>query len=137
MTRRNARIQGWAFPLFSSESDDRLSPNFHRFVILYRSCNTRSVGLGQYCLPKGSNGFNPNTILSQPWWFSVIVVLATLCHSLPVILTIDLLPLIYLCCRMVMLTVPLHHVHQYHAHTGCQTSASALHVMVSFLLTSA
>ena len=26
--------------------------NFHRFVILYRFCDTRSVGLGQYCLPK-------------------------------------------------------------------------------------
>ena len=34
-----------------------LSLNFHRFVISYRSCGTRSVGLGQYCLPKGSNGF--------------------------------------------------------------------------------
>ena len=58
MTRRNARIQGWVFPLFSPDSDDRLSPNFHRFVIWYRSCDTRSVGLGQYCLPKESNGFN-------------------------------------------------------------------------------
>ena len=48
------------FPvLFSSYSDDRLNLNFHRFVIIYRSCNTRSVGLGQYCLPKGSNGFKP------------------------------------------------------------------------------
>ena len=57
MTRRNVRIQGWVFPLFSPDSDDRLSLNFHRFVTLYRSCDTRSVGLGQYCLPKGSNGF--------------------------------------------------------------------------------
>ena len=40
------------------DSDDRLSLNFHRFVILYISCDTRSVGLGQYCLPKVSSGFN-------------------------------------------------------------------------------
>ena len=33
------------FPLFSLDSDDRLSLNFHRFVILYVSCDTRSVGL--------------------------------------------------------------------------------------------
>ena len=57
MTRRNARKQGWVFPLFSPDSDDRLSLNFHRFVIWYRSCGTQSVGLGQHCLPKGSNGF--------------------------------------------------------------------------------
>ena len=57
MIRRIARIQGWVFPLFSPDSNDRLSPNFHRFVIWYRSCDTRSVGLGQYCLLKGSNGF--------------------------------------------------------------------------------
>ena len=60
MTRRNARKQGWVFPLFSPNSDDRLSLNFHRFVIWYRSCGTQSVGLGQHCLPKGSNGFNLN-----------------------------------------------------------------------------
>ena len=53
MTRGNVRKQGWVFPLFSPDSDDRLSLNFHRFVILYRS-----VGLGLYCLPKVSNGFN-------------------------------------------------------------------------------
>ena len=29
MTRRN----GWVFPLFSPDSDDRLSLNFHRFVV--------------------------------------------------------------------------------------------------------
>ena len=46
MTRRNVRKQGWVFPLFSSDSDDWLSLNFHRFVILYISCDTRSVGLG-------------------------------------------------------------------------------------------
>ena len=57
MTRRNVWKQGWVFPLFSPDSDDRLSLNFHRFVILYRSCDTRSVSLEQYCLPKGSNGF--------------------------------------------------------------------------------
>ena len=45
------------FPLFSPDSDDRLSLNFHRFVVLYISCDTRSVGLGQYCLPKVYNGF--------------------------------------------------------------------------------
>ena len=43
MTRRNAWIQGWVFPLISPDSDDRLSPNFHRFVICYRGCDTRSV----------------------------------------------------------------------------------------------
>ena len=57
MTRRNARKQGCVFPLFSPDSDDRLSLNFHRFVIWYRSCGTQSAGLGQHCLPKGSNGF--------------------------------------------------------------------------------
>ena len=45
MTWRNVRIQGWVFPLFSPNSVDRLSQNFHRFTILYRSCDTRSVGL--------------------------------------------------------------------------------------------
>ena len=58
MTRGNVLKQGWVFPLFSPDSDDRLSLNFHRFVILYRSCDTRSVGLGHYCLPKVSNGLN-------------------------------------------------------------------------------
>ena len=62
MTRRNARIQGWVFSLFSPDSDDRLSLNFHRFVILYRSCDTRSVSLEQYC-SKGSNGFKPSSNL--------------------------------------------------------------------------
>ena len=57
MTRRNVRKQGWVFLLFSPDSDDQLSLNFHRFVILYISCDTRSVGLWQYCLPKVSNGF--------------------------------------------------------------------------------
>ena len=58
MTRRIVGKQGWVFPLLSPDSDDRLSLNFHRFVILYISCDTRSVGLGQHCLPKVSNGFN-------------------------------------------------------------------------------
>ena len=57
MTRRNARKQEWVFPLFSPDSDDRLSLNFHKFVILYISCDTRNVGLGQHCLPKVYNGF--------------------------------------------------------------------------------
>ena len=57
MTRRNMRKQGWVFPLFSPDSDDRLSLNLHRFVILCRSCDTWSVGLGHYCLPKVSSGF--------------------------------------------------------------------------------
>ena len=48
MTRRNVRKQEWVFPLSSPDSDDRLSLNFHRFGILYVSCDTRSVGLGQY-----------------------------------------------------------------------------------------
>jgi hypothetical protein len=52
MTWRNARKQEWVFPLFSPDSDDRLSLNFHKFVILYISCDTRNVGLGQHCLPK-------------------------------------------------------------------------------------
>jgi hypothetical protein len=69
MTRRNARKQGWVFPLFSPDSDDRLSLNFHRFVIWYRSCGTQSVGLGQYCLPKGSNGFKDDiNIFSTKVW---------------------------------------------------------------------
>ena len=38
---QNVRTQGWVSPLFSPDSDDRLSLNFHRFVIL---CDTRSVG---------------------------------------------------------------------------------------------
>ena len=37
-------IDRWVFPLFSPDSDDRLSLNFNRFVILY-SCDTLSVGL--------------------------------------------------------------------------------------------
>ena len=32
--------------------------NFHRFVVLYISWDTQSVGLGKYCLPKVYNGFN-------------------------------------------------------------------------------
>ena len=60
---RNWWKQGWVFPLFSTDSDDRLSLNLHRFVILYRSCDTRSVGLGQYCLPKVSNGFKRRWLL--------------------------------------------------------------------------
>ena len=59
MTRRNVRKQGWVFPLFSPDFDDQFSINFHRFVILYKSCDTRSLGLGQYCLPKVPNGFKP------------------------------------------------------------------------------
>ena len=56
MTRRNVQKQGWVFSLFSPDSDDRLSIKFPRFVIWSRSCDTRRVGLGQYCLiPKGSN----------------------------------------------------------------------------------
>ena len=47
-TRENKSV----FPLISPDSDDRLSLNFHRFVILYISCDTRSVGLGQYCYRK-------------------------------------------------------------------------------------
>ena len=57
MTQRKVRKQEWVFPLFSSDSDDRLSLNFHRFVMLYISCDTQSVGLGQYCLLKVYNGF--------------------------------------------------------------------------------
>ena len=41
----NVRKQGWVPPLFSPDSDDRLSLNFHRFVIFYISCDTQSVGL--------------------------------------------------------------------------------------------
>ena len=47
--------KGGFSPLFSPDSDDRLSLNSHRFVILYISCDTQSVGLGQYCLSKVSN----------------------------------------------------------------------------------
>ena len=51
MTRRNVRKQEWVFPLFSPDFDDRLSLNFHRFVII--SCDTRSMDICfvQYCLP--------------------------------------------------------------------------------------
>ena len=46
MTRRNVRKQGWVFPLISSDSDNRSSLKFHRFVISYFiSCDTRRVGL--------------------------------------------------------------------------------------------
>ena len=45
------------FPVIFSRLRWRLSPNFHRFVILYISCGTRSVGLRKYCFPKVSNGF--------------------------------------------------------------------------------
>ena len=40
MTRQNVRKQEWVFPFISPDSDDRLSLNFHRFVIVYRSCDT-------------------------------------------------------------------------------------------------
>ena len=76
MTRRIARKQEWVFPLFSPDSYDRLSLNFHRFVVLYISCDTRSVGLGQYCLLKVYNGFqcniNINTYYLITTEFSVI-----------------------------------------------------------------
>ena len=48
MTQRNARIHGWVFPLFSPDSDGRLSLNFHRFVIWYRSCDTRALDNSVY-----------------------------------------------------------------------------------------
>ena len=42
MTRRNVRKQGWVFPLFSSDSDDRLSLNLY---IEYQTCeNLGSIG---------------------------------------------------------------------------------------------
>ena len=56
--------QEWVFPLFSLDSDDRLSLNC---VILYISCDTRSVVLGQYCLPKVHNGFNTESLASQSY----------------------------------------------------------------------
>ena len=62
MTRRNVQEQWWVSPWFSPDSDGRLSLNFHRFFILYRSCDTQSVGLGQDCLPKVSNGFKSNSM---------------------------------------------------------------------------
>ena len=65
MTWRNMRTQGWVFPWFSPDSDDRVSLNFHRFVIFYRSCDTWSVGLGHYCLPKVSNGFKEVCVKSH------------------------------------------------------------------------
>ena len=49
------------FPVIFSRLRRPIEPKFfYRFVILhvYISCDTRSVGLGQYCLPKVSNGFN-------------------------------------------------------------------------------
>ena len=69
MTRRNVQKQECVFPLFSPDSDDRLSLNVHMFVILYICCNiccnTRSVGLGQYSLPKVSNGFKKTSTLER------------------------------------------------------------------------
>ena len=59
MTRRK---QGWVFRLFSPDSDGRLSLNFHRFAILYISCDARSMGFGQYCLPKVSIGFKESLL---------------------------------------------------------------------------
>ena len=67
MTPWNMGKQGWVYPLFSPDSDDRLSLNFHRFVILYISCGTRSVGLGQYCLPKVSNGSTKRVNKNRMW----------------------------------------------------------------------
>ena len=43
MTRRKVRKQGSVFPLFSPDSDDRLSLNFTG-LLFYISCDTRSVG---------------------------------------------------------------------------------------------
>ena len=65
MTRQNVQKQELVFPYFSPDSDDRLSLNFHRFVILYRSCDTRSVGLGKYCLPRVYNGFKIQTPVNR------------------------------------------------------------------------
>ena len=61
MTRRNKSRFSCYFP----DSDDLLSLNFHRFIILYISCDTRSVGLGQHCLPKVYNGFKGGSQLSK------------------------------------------------------------------------
>ena len=67
MTRRNVWKQGWVFPLFS-----RLCLNFHRFVILYISCDTRTVGLGQYCLLKVSTGFKGKDNILRAVFFTQI-----------------------------------------------------------------
>ena len=56
-TAKRAETRVGFYPLFLPDSDDRLSLNFHRFVILYTSCDIRSVGLGQCCLPNVYNGF--------------------------------------------------------------------------------
>ena len=66
MTRRIVQKQGWVFTLFSPYSDDRLSLKFYRFV-KNMSCDTRSVGLGQYCLPKVSNDFKYASFLGKNW----------------------------------------------------------------------
>ena len=58
MTRRNVRKQGRVFPLFTPTT----LTNLARFVILHISCDKRGVGLGQYCLPKVSNGLSVTAI---------------------------------------------------------------------------
>ena len=81
MTQRNVQKQGWVFPLFSPDSDDRLSLNFHRFVI-YISCDTRSVSLGQYCLPKVSNGFKKRHTLVTRQFIVDVCVMCTIKYCL-------------------------------------------------------
>ena len=62
MTRRILRKQECNFPLFSHDSDDRLSLNFHRFVILYISLIHEVWAFGQYYLPIALKFFSPSLI---------------------------------------------------------------------------
>ena len=48
------------FPVIFSRLRWPIDPKFSQVCVLYISCGTRSVGLGQYCLPNMYNGFNLN-----------------------------------------------------------------------------
>ena len=71
MRRRNVRKQGWVFLLFSPDSKDWLILNFTGLLFYIISCDTQSVGFGQYCLPKVSNGFKQLYAI-RAWDISVL-----------------------------------------------------------------
>ena len=78
--------KGWVFPLFSPDSDDRLTLNFHRFVISYISCDTRSVGLGQHCLLKVSTGFK-RSVGNAQWAYREVILTASIKPYIKVIVS--------------------------------------------------
>ena len=74
---RNVRKQECVFPLFSPDSVGRVSLNFHMFVILYTTCDTRSMGLWTICLPmlcdcfRGARVHNAISSLQMPHlWYN-------------------------------------------------------------------